>query len=99
MSEAAREALQRRQLELVARSALLRDRLGAELAPWMPTLRRVDAGIDAGQRAWQWLRAHPEGPIAASLVLVAIRPRRAWRWGLKLWSAWRVWRRLAPPPR
>ena len=38
--------------------------------------------------------AHPQAPLAAAVVLVVLRPRRAWRWGLRLWWGWRSWQRV-----
>jgi hypothetical protein len=43
---------------------------------------------------WRWLRAHPEAPIAAFVVVAVLRPRRVWRWGWKLWWGWRTLRGL-----
>lgn len=91
-------ALARRQQALLLRSADLRGALGRDL-------RRLQAPLALADRlrgGWHWLRAHPELPLAAAAVLVVLRPRRAWRWSLRLWWAWRSWRRLQRwlrPPR
>jgi hypothetical protein len=83
-------ALALRQQALLLRSAALRADLGRDL-------RRLQAPLALADRVragWQWLRAHPQVPLAAGLVLVVLRPRRAWRWGLRLWWGWRRWRRV-----
>ncbi|MDP1900978.1 MAG: YqjK family protein [Rubrivivax sp.] len=83
-------ALARRQHALVVRSSVLRGRLAADAA----VLQRPLALLDSVRNAWQWLRAHPEGPLAALVVVAVLRPRRAWRWGLRLWWGWRSLKRL-----
>lgn len=84
------EALTRRQQALLLRSAALRGTLGRDLQRLQVPLALADR-LHAG---WQWLRAHPEAPLAAAVVIVALRPRRAWRWGLRLWWGWRSWQRM-----
>ncbi len=89
--------LARRQQSLLLRSAELRGQLARDAMVWQPPLALADR-VHAG---WRWLRAHPEGPLAAVAVLLVLRPRRALRWGWRLWSGWRLWqrlqRRLQPP--
>jgi len=83
-------ALAVRQRVLLVRSAELRGRLAADAA----VLQRPLALADRVHEAWRWLRAHPEAPIAALVVVAVLRPRRAWRWGLQLWWGWSTVRRL-----
>jgi len=83
-------ALTRRQHELLLRSAALRDDLGRGLQRLQAPLALADRVCEG----WQWLRAHPQLPVAAVVTLVVLRPRRAWRWGLRLWWGWRSWQRL-----
>jgi len=83
-------SLARRQQQLLLRSGRLRDELGRELQRLQPPLQLADR-VHAG---WLWLRTHPQWPLGAALALVVLRPRRAWRWGLRLWWGWRSWRRL-----
>lgn len=90
--------LAQRQQRLLLRSQQLRAELGREVQRLQPPLRLADR-VQAG---WQWLRANPQWPLGAAAVLVVLRPRRAWRWGLRLWWGWRSWQRLqrwlqAPP--
>lgn len=83
-------ALALRQQLLLLRSAELRSRWAADTA----VLRRPLALADRVQEAWRWLRANPAAPVAAVVVVAVLRPRRAWRWGLRLWWGWSALRRL-----
>jgi hypothetical protein len=80
--------LLRRQL-LQLRSAELRLRVERDVIRLAPALALADRGV-AGLH---WLRAHPEWPLGAAVVLVLLKPRRALRWGLQLWWGWRSVRR------
>lgn len=81
-------ALHQRQLQL--RSTELRLRFADDAQALAPPLRLADR-VHAG---WRWLRAHPEVPLAAIVVVAVLRPRRALRWGLRLWGGWHTFRRL-----
>ena len=70
-------ALLERQHRLLLRSTELRGRLAADAV----VLRRPLALADRVREGWRWLRAHPEVPLAALVVVAVLRPRRAWRWG------------------
>lgn len=83
-------ALALRQRLLLLSSTELRGRLAADAA----VLQRPLALADRVQQGWRWLRANPAAPIAVVVVVAVLRPRRAWRWGLRLWSGWRMLRRL-----
>ena len=83
-------ALARRQQLLLVRSSELRGQLARDARAWQPPLALADR-VYAG---WRWLRDHPEAPLAVAAVLVVMRPRRALRWGWRLWSGWRLWLRL-----
>lgn len=90
-SRAERQAARaRRQQALLLRSAMLR----GDLARDLHRLQAPLALADRLRSGWQWLRAHPQAPLAAVAVLVVLRPRRAWRWGLRLWWGWRSWQRV-----
>jgi hypothetical protein len=90
MSRQRRTALALRQQLLLLRSTELRGRLVIEAT----ALQRPLAVADRMHDGWRWLSVHPELPIAAVVVVALLRPRRAWRWGLRLWSGWLVLRRL-----
>ena len=82
--------LRLRQMALVLRSAELR----VDLATQGSRLQAPLAVADRVREGFSWLRTHPEAPLAAAVVLAALRPRRVLRWGMRLWWGWRNWRRL-----
>lgn len=87
LSRADTLALQRELLR--ARSAVLR----AGIAQDLRTLAAPLAAGDQARGALQWLKAHPLVPLAGVALLVAARPRRVLRLGLKAFGAWQLWRR------
>lgn len=90
MTERRAEAIRRRQHELLLRSSDLRSQLALHTAVLQPPL----ALADRAHAAWTWLRAHPEWPLGAVVVVAVLRPRRALSWGSRLWWAWRSWRHI-----
>lgn len=79
-----------RQQRLLARSAQLR----WTLADQTNALKRPLAWVDQVRDGVTWLRHHPQWPIGALLVLVLVRPRRAIRWGARLWWGWQNFKRV-----
>lgn len=79
------ELIQRRE-ELLLRSAELRRRLGEQTRP----LRAPLAVADRTRDGLQWLRAHPQWPAGALLLLLVLKPRRTLRLAGLAWSGWRV---------
>ncbi|MDP2869174.1 YqjK family protein [Methyloversatilis sp.] len=71
---------------LLERSRLLRGIAVEQSAALSPALRFGDTVRD-GVR---WVRVHPEVIAAAAVALFLLRPRRVWRWGLRLWGGWRL---------
>ena len=90
MSTARERALALRQQALLQRSEALRTSLALQLRPWRPGLQVADQ-IGA---AWAWLRAHPEWLAGAGVLVVVLRPWRALRWGMRLWTGVRLWQQL-----
>ena len=78
-----------RQQRLVARSAQLR----LALADQTQALKKPLAWADQVRKGVTWLRHNPQWPLGAVLVLVVVRPRRAIRWGGRLWWGWQTFRR------
>lgn len=82
--------------ELKAKIAMQRDALEMHARPLAEALGKADhvvAGVD-------WLKHHPGAVGAAAVAFVAVKPRRAWRWGrrgLMLWQSWRTLRRRFSP--
>ena len=84
-------ALRREQLLL--RSAALRSQLALDAQALAAPLAVADRLRDGAR----WLRRHPEWPLGAVLLLLALRPRRALRWAVRagwLWRQWQAARRL-----
>lgn len=81
--------LQRRRERLRLRSTELRVAIGERARVLEPPL----ALADQVHRGVAWLRTHPQWPLGALAMLVLLRPRRALRWGGRLWWGWRLWRR------
>ncbi len=83
--------------EIGARQAGLRLRshaLRQLLSHQAQVLERPLALADRARGGFQWLSAHPQWIAALVAAAVALRPRRALAWGLKLWGGWRLWRQL-----
>lgn len=81
--------LAQRREQLLVRSAELRLRLAQDGR----ALEAPLAMADTVRTGWHWLRAHPEWPAGAALLLVLLKPRRALRWASRGWWAWRTWQR------
>lgn len=89
MSRLQRDALARRQQQLLIRSAELRVML-AQQAQVLQTPLAVADQVRTGVR---WLRQNPQWPLGAAVVLALKRPRRALGWASRLWWSWRVYLR------
>lgn len=85
-----REELALRRQLLQQRSILLRERVAQQATGLQPALDLADQ-VRAGVA---WLRAHPLPVAAAALAVALLRPQRTLRWGLRLWSGWRLLVRL-----
>lgn len=57
------------------------------LGPALRLVERARAGAD-------WVRTHPAVVAAVFVGLAVARPRRLWRWGLRLWGGWRLLQQL-----
>jgi hypothetical protein len=82
--------LQMRGGQLMERSRELRLRLSGEAR----ALQRPLALADRAVRGVNLLRANHQWLLAAAAPALLLRPRRVVSWGLKLWWAWRLWRRV-----
>lgn len=77
---------------LLVRSANLRERVADQSSALTPALMLGDRVRDTAR----WLRHHPAVLVSAFVVVVVVRPRVAFRWSIRVWSAWqfvRGWRR------
>lgn len=85
-----REALARRQQQLLLRSAELR----VTLAHQAQALRSPLALADQLRAGVHWLRQHPVWPLAALVLLALRRPRPLLRWAPRLMGGWQLFLRL-----
>lgn len=83
-------ALAERRRLLAARAALQRAILAHDMQPWRTRLALADQGM----AALRYVGRHPLPLAAATLLLVALRPRPLRRWLQRGWLAWRIGRRL-----
>lgn len=82
--------------------ALEKQRLQLEVASQRLGLSRHVAGLmpifvagDRVREGAQWVMRHPEAVAGGVALLAAIRPgvrRFIWRWGMRSFAAWRLWR-------
>ncbi len=77
-----------RRAQLLARAAVQRERLSVQLQPWETPLALVDKSIAAAR----YVRRHPQWIVAAVVLLIVLRPRRALSWARNGLIAWRAWR-------
>lgn len=75
---------------LLERSRTLRGVAIEQSAALTPALRFGDTL----REGVQWVRVHPEIIAAAAVGFVVLRPRRVWRWGLRIWGGWRLLQQL-----
>jgi hypothetical protein len=83
-----------RREQLCQRSAQLRERIAERAQVLKPGLRAVDRvrnGVRAAQDNPVWLLL---GVALAGAALA--RPRAVFDLGLRVWSGWRLWRRIRP---
>lgn len=73
---------------LMARAAVERERLSAQLQAWETPLAFVDRSFAAAR----YIGRHPQWIVAAVVLLVVLRPRRALSWARNGLIAWRAWR-------
>lgn len=80
------ELILRRQ-QLLVRSAELRIAFSSQIQ----VLQKPLALADSARDGLQWLQRNPQWPLAALVVIFVVRPRAAWRWGGRLWWAWKTY--------
>lgn len=79
---------------LIERIANQRTALSRELQPVCGVLHTADQGIARVRTATAFLKNHPGFVLAAVALLVALKPRRVWRWAKRGFLVWRTWRSL-----
>lgn len=80
---------------LMERSSIQRQHLQQQLLPLDRALQAADHAVVSLRNGADYLGRRPGMVVAAALVLlVAIRPRGVWRWGMRGFFVWRGWRKL-----
>ena len=77
-----------RRAHLIARAAVERERISVQLHAWEAPLALADKGFAAAR----YVRRNPQWIVAAAMLLVLLRPRRALAWARNGLIAWRAWR-------
>lgn len=89
--------MSRRLIELAERRARLVERIAAQrgdLAAGLAPVKRLLGVADKGVEAVRWMKRHPAVLAGAVALSVALRPRSAFTWLKRGWTAWRLVRRL-----
>jgi hypothetical protein len=88
-----------RLLAIAERRALLKARALAERETLAALAARTDGAgrlagnvLATGRRVLEEIRHQPLLVVAGAALLVALRPRRAFKWLLEGWSLWRMYR-------
>lgn len=79
---------------LLERSAAQRASLIRQLAPLQRVLQRADTTLATLRSGALYVLQYPLVLAAAVLGLVLLKPRRAWRWGVRGLWLWRTWGNL-----
>ncbi|WP_301103035.1 YqjK-like family protein [Propionivibrio sp.] len=68
--------------------------LGQELRPVRSALDTVDRLLARVLAGVDYLKTHPSIAALAIVALLIMKPRRAYRWSTRAFSAWQIWRIL-----
>ena len=77
-----------RRAHLMARAAVERERICVQLHAWEAPLALADKCYAAAR----YVHRNPQWIVAAVVLLVVLRPRRALSWARNGLIAWRAWR-------
>lgn len=80
--------------ELKARCAQQREAIAQHSRPVAEVLAAADQAVVGAGKAKAWLQGHPLWVAGGVALLLAWRPRRAWRWGQRVFFLWRGWQAL-----
>lgn len=80
------ELILRRQ-QLLVRSAELRISVSGQLQAFKTPL----SVADHAREGLQWMLRNPQWPLGALCVVIILRPRVVWRWGGRIWWAWKTY--------
>lgn len=79
-----------RHQRLRARSAELRSTFSDQVQVFKRPLGLADKGV----LGLQWLYRRPQWSLAAILILIVMKPRRAIAWGGRLWWVWKTTKQM-----
>ena len=82
--------LAERRATLIAKAETQRDALSQAAVP----LRVPLALMDRGLAGINYLKLHPEWLAGGAVLMLALRPRRIFKWAQRGWLAWRFTRGL-----
>lgn len=83
-----------RLLELAVRHGALKARIDEQRRMLARQVQPLEAALAKGDtvlRRVDWLKHHPAAIALAVAVVVAMRPKRAWRWARRSFLLWRGW--------
>jgi len=75
---------------LVLQSSALRDDFAFHASGLEPACAVTDGVISSAR----WLRANPQTIVVVTVAFIVIKPKRAWHWARRAFSAWKTWTRL-----
>ena len=94
MTERVNELHERRG-RLLERIATQRGALRSDLQPVVVSLAAVDRLLARARAGSDYVRQHPHVMALSVAALLAVRPKRAWRWAKRGLFAWQTWRTLS----
>jgi hypothetical protein len=81
-------ALKKQRLQIASES------LRAEFGRYAAGLGPVFNGADCAIEGARWVRRNPQFVVAATVALLVIRPKIAWRWARRAFVGWQTWQKL-----
>ena len=81
-------ALKKQRLQIAGES------LRAEFGRYAAGLVPVFTGADCAVEGARWVRRNPQLVVAATVALLVIRPKSAWRWARRAFVGWQAWQKL-----
>jgi len=87
-----------RTLELALKKQRLQiasDALRQDFVRHADGLRPVFHAADLAVVGAVWVRRNPQFVVAACVTLLVARPKRAWQWARRAFTAWLAWRKVS----
>ncbi|MCF8197929.1 MAG: YqjK-like family protein [Sulfuritalea sp.] len=81
-------ALKKQRLQIAGEG--LRADIGRYSAGLSPVFNAGDYVVNGAH----WVRRNPQFLVAASVALIVVRPKTAWRMARRAFFAWQIWRKL-----